>query len=211
MKKLLAALLAAAMLLSLTACGNNDKPDETPDNSANVTDQETPDQDTPEQDTSAPDVEEPVYVPIDVLTTIWANYPEDAKFPAAGGEVMDGPGVLTGDYASAEYIDNLIAVPQAEAEKISEPACLMHMMNANTFTCGAYTVDAADIEAITKSVNDNIMSRQWICGFPDKMFVATIGNCVIDAFGNAEIMDQFKTTLTSLYPDTVFVYESNIE
>lgn len=200
-------MLAAAMLLSFAACGEKDKPNDTPNNNNNAADNENPGQDNSDNS----EAEDVIYVPIDVLTTVWDSYPEDDKFPAAGGEVMGGPGVLTGDYATAESIDYMIGVPQDQVEKISEPASLMHMMNANTFTCGAYTVDAANKEAITKAVNDNIMNRQWMCGFPDKMFVATIGDCVINAFGNAEIMDQFKTTLTECYPDTVFVYESNIE
>lgn len=208
MKKLLSALLAAAMLISLTACGDKDKPNDTPDNPDNSSG--ASDSENPGQDNSANE-EEPVYVPLDVLTTVWLNYPEDAKFAAAGGEVMDGPGALTGDFATPEAMDNLLGIPQSEAEKISEPACLMHMMNANTFTSGAYTVADGDREAIAKSVNDNIMNRQWMCGIPDKMFVATIGDCIISAFGNGEIMDQFKTTLTECYPDTVFVYENNIE
>lgn len=215
MKKLLAALLAAAMLLSLSACGDKETPDDTPNtNTPDTSDQDSgvSDSENPGQDIVTPDEEEDVvYVPLDVLTTVWNNYPEDVKFPAAGGEVMDGPGALTGDFGTAESLDNLLAIPTADFDKISEPACLMHMMNANTFTCGAYTVGDADREALTKSVNDAIMNRQWMCGFPEKMFVATLGDCVISAFGHTDAMDTFKSTLTQQYPDTVFVYESNIE
>ncbi len=209
MKKLLAIALSAAMLASLVACGN------TPADDANTPD--TPNEDTAvtdSADTGSPDEEEPVeenIKPIDLLNTVWSGYAEEDKFPGAGGENMDGPGEMTGDFGSAETIETMLLLPAADYDKVSDTACLMHMMNANTFTCGVYSVnDSADTETITSDIKERIMNNQWMCGFPDKMFVATYNNCVISAFGNGEIMDMFKTKLTEAYPETEFVYEENI-
>ena len=60
MKKFLTLLLAAAMTLSLAACGSK-----TDDNSGNNS-----------QPASA----------LELLNAVWANYSDDDKFPAAGGD-----------------------------------------------------------------------------------------------------------------------------
>lgn len=213
MKKLLALTLAFAMLLSLSACGS------TPADDASTTDPANVDTSAADSaDTSSPDeviepevpAEENVK-PIDLLNTVWSGYAEDEKFSAAGGENMDGPGEMTGDFGSAETIETMLLLPAADYDKVSDTACLMHMMNANTFTCGVYSVvDSANTETITSDIHDKIINNQWMCGFPEKMFVATYSNCVISAFGNAEIMDMFKEKLTAAYPEVSFVYEEDL-
>lgn len=211
MKKLFAIALAAVMLASLAACGNTpaDTPDATdaPDSNPSVTDSgDTTDEVVDEEAPVSADVK-----PIDLLNTVWSGYAEDEKFAAAGGENMDGPGEMTGDFGSAETIENVLLLPAADFEKVSDTACLMHMMNANTFTCGVYSVvDSADTETITSDIKDKIVNNQWMCGFPEKMFVATYNNCIISAFGNGEIMDMFKAKLTEAYPETEFVYEEDL-
>ena len=211
MKKLFAIALAAVMLASLAACGNTpaDTPDATdaPDSNPSVTDSGDPtDEVVDEEAPVSADVK-----PIDLLNTVWSGYAEDEKFAAAGGENMDGPGEMTGDFGSAETIENVLLLPAADFEKVSDTACLMHMMNANTFTCGVYSVvDSADTETITSDIKDKIVNNQWMCGFPEKMFVATYNNCIISAFGNGEIMDMFKAKLTEAYPETEFVYEEDL-
>lgn len=211
MKKLFAIALAAVMLASLAACGNTpaDTPDATdaPDSNPSVTDSgDTTDEVVDEEAPVSADVK-----PIDLLNTVWSGYAEDEKFAAAGGENMDGPGEMTGDFGSAETIENVLLLPAADFEKVSDTACLMHMMNANTFTCGVYSVvDSADTETITSDIKDKIVNNQWMCGFPEKMFVATYNNCIISAFGNGEIMDMFKAKLTEAYPEVSFVYEEDL-
>ena len=211
MKKLFAIALAAVMLASLAACGNTPAgtPDATdaPDSNPSVTDSgDTTDEVVDEEAPVSADVK-----PIDLLNTVWSGYAEDEKFAAAGGENMDGPGEMTGDFGSAETIENVLLLPAADFEKVSDTACLMHMMNANTFTCGVYSVvDSADTETITSDIKDKIVNNQWMCGFPEKMFVATYNNCIISAFGNGEIMDMFKAKLTEAYPETEFVYEEDL-
>ena len=210
MKKLFAIALAAVMLASLAACGNTpaDTPDATdaPDSNPSVTDSGDTTDEVDEEAPVSADVK-----PIDLLNTVWSGYAEDEKFAAAGGENMDGPGEMTGDFGSAETIENVLLLPAADFEKVSDTACLMHMMNANTFTCGVYSVvDSADTETITSDIKDKIVNNQWMCGFPEKMFVATYNNCIISAFGNGEIMDMFKAKLTEAYPETEFVYEEDL-
>ena len=40
-------------------------------------------------------------------------------------------------------------------------------------------------------MQDNIANRQWMCGFPEELTIATVGEYVVVAFGAADIMDVF--------------------
>ena len=64
----------------------------------------------------------------------------------------------------------------------------MHMMNANTFTCGALRVKNGDDAAkLAEDLRDAIQNKQWMCGFPDKLVIATLGNYVVSVYGDAAI------------------------
>lgn len=197
MKRFLTILLATLLTLSLAACSGKDNPDSTnPSNDQGISDAEEPNKE--------PD-ESSVESPLDLLTTVWNNYEDNEKFPAAGGSMSeenmttDAPGKFSvGDTA---VLDTTLGFPEASAEKIDDAASLVHMMNANTFTCGAFHVknagDAADISA---AVKDNIMQRQWMCGFPDKLVIMKVDDYIISFFGENEIVDTFKNKLTTAYP-----------
>ena len=52
---------------------------------------------------------------------------------------------------------------------------LAHMMNLNTFTCGAF--HAASTQGVTKLADDlhtAITVKHWMCGFPDKLVTTTL-------------------------------------
>lgn len=153
---------------------------------------------------------------VELLNTVWDSYGEDEKFPAAGGDMseenmtMNAPGKYSVE--DAQMLDSALGFPQASAGRIDGAASLVHMMNANTFTCGAYHVkDAGDISDITDSLKENILKRQWICGFPDKLVVASTDDYVISFFGDADIVNTFKEKLFAAYPQTQLVCEEKIE
>ena len=55
----------------------------------------------------------------------------------------------------------------------------------------------------------SIMNRQWMCGFPDTLIIVQVGaDCVVSAFGNAELIEYFKTQLCAAYGCSVLVEES---
>lgn len=136
--------------------------------------------------------------PLDVLTNAWAAMGDEEKFAAAGGDssamVMDGPGAF--DIANTEELDALLGLNADGAAKIDAAASLMHRMNANTFTCGAYSLKSGeDADAFVSALRDNIQARQWMCGFPEKLVIVTVDNVVISMFGNGQIVDTFSAKL----------------
>lgn len=177
MKKLLALVLSVVMVMSLAACGSK--------GSSNGSQSEITDS------------------PVEVLTKVWETYGEDEKFFAMGGDynniVDNAPGAF--DIADAEGLDAMLGYPQASVAMIDSAASLLHAMNANTFTAGAYNVTETDeIAMLISDIEENISSRQWICGFPDTLVVIQVGkNVVVAAFGEAGIIENFKTKVLEVY------------
>ena len=178
MKKFLTLLLAAAMTLSLAACGSK-----TDDNSGNNS-----------QPASA----------LELLNAVWAHYSDDDKFPAAGGDfdeanmTEDAPGNFSVEDGDA--LDYSLSFPAADAGKLSDAASLTHMMNANTFTAGAFHVaSSSDVDSVVSDLKDNIMNRQWMCGFPDKVAVAVVGEYVVFVFGAEDLVNTFMSHLNGIF------------
>ena len=213
MKKFATILTALALMLSFAACGKTDKkPDSTSDASqtenTTVTTEPTTDTSAPETDAASD--------PKALLDANWNNYKEDDKFPAAGGDydevnMVDGaPGNV--GLADADSVEHLTGFPAASIGEIDAAASLFHMMNGNSFTCGAYRVkEGTDVDALAQSIRDAIQGRRWMCGFPDKIVIATVDNYIVSVFGLEDLVDNFRDTMLAVYPATSVVFDEPIE
>ena len=174
MKKFISLVLAAALAFSLVACGSktDDKGDQ------------------PYTPASA----------LDLLEKVWSTYTEDEKFPSSGGDYSeanskeDAPGVY--DLSDRAAVDSALGLP--ETAKVDQAASLVHMMNANTFTAAAYHC-TDDPAALATQLRDNIQQRQWMCGFPDKVAVAVVGEYVVSVFGAEDLVDTFMSHLNGIF------------
>lgn len=192
MRKYISVLLVAVLMLSLIGCGaknGGEKGEATVDIADSVT----------------------------LLNTVWSSYEENDMFPVGGGDFateettsMEGPAVF--GITDGAVIDSMLGFPEGELSSIEGAASMMHMMNGNTFTGGAFKVkDGVDQADLAKKVRDNIQSRQWICGCPDKILVVTVGKYLVAAFGEEEIMNTFKEKLLAAYPVSSVAYDEAIQ
>ena len=182
MKKILALLLAAVMVLSLAACTNKGSEGGATSPSGAQTNQPK----------SA----------LEILEKVWSKYSADEKFPATGGSEKhmkeDMPGKF--DVSDAEALDFELGFPKANASEIDDAASLMHMLNQNNFSCGVYHVkDSGNVEALAGKIKENILARQWLCGFPEKLVILTIGDYIVSVFGARELTDTFTAKLSAEY------------
>lgn len=152
---------------------------------------------------------------LELLRTVWDSYEEDEKFAAAGGDYSeenqrtDEPGRFS--VSDGELLESVLGFPQESVSEIDDAASLMHMMNANTFTCGAYRVKEEDaVAALSQTVRAHILKRQWVCGFPDKLTIMQVGRYLVVVFGNEEFVDTFGGRLMDLYGDAVLLSEDPI-
>lgn len=165
--------------------------------------------------TSAPETSatEETNTALEVLNKIWAAYPADDKFSSFGGDVesavMDAPGAVTLDAAT---LDRSLGFPQDSIDKISAGASLIHMLNTNTFTCGAYRVkDGEDTAVLAEAIRTNIQARRWMCGYPEPLRILTVGDTMISMFGNSNLIDAFVEAAQSVYTDLEIVVNELIQ
>ncbi len=194
MKKTIAILLAVLMLCSLAACAGN-KP--------NTDDKKDP---APAQGPASA---------LEVLNNVWGKYTDDTKFPVFGGAISEDAMTeepAKHDISDAEALDNALGYPAASVDKIDDAASMTHLMNANTFTGAVYHVkNSADVSAVTTALKENIQGRQWICGVPEKLLIATVGDYIVAVFGAGELVDTFQTNLTAAYSDANIAVNEAIE
>ena len=186
MKKIAMVLLVAMLGMCLAACGGKG-------NNAGITE---------------------VANATEILTTVWGTYEEDEMFPAGGGDSenmsMEGPAKF--DVSKAEELDFMLNCPGTMADKIDDAASMMHMMNANTFTAGAYHVTAAsDVTEVTNAIKDKVMNNHWMCGFPETLIIVQVGDSyLVSAYGNGELIENFKTKLVNTYANAEVVVEESL-
>ena len=190
MKKWTVIVLALAMMMTLLAGCGKAKPEET----------------VPAQQMPASALE--------ILETVWASYGDEEKFPIIGGNIeaniMDAPGNY--DMTYAENMTWNLLVPSDQIANVTEAASMIHMMNTNTFTCGAFKlaegVAAADFGA---AMQQAIQSNQWMCGFPDSLLIQSFGDTyVVVAFGMTDAMTSFENHMKTAYPGFETLYSESI-
>ena len=198
MKKFVVMMMIAVLLLSCMAgCGKT----ETETTAPAVT------------ETTAPAVRLPASA-LEILENVWADYADDEKFAIIGGNIeaniMDAPGNY--DMAYAENLAWNLLVPADQIGNVTEAASMIHMMNANNFTCGVFKlaegVTAADFGA---TMQQAVQGNQWMCGFPETLLIRSFGDTyVLVAFGINDAMTPFESHLSAVYPDAETLYNESI-
>lgn len=170
---------------------------------------ETPKAETPAEDKPAAAVDDA----LTILNAIWNTYSDEEKFPAAGGDsehAVDGaPGSF--DASNADSLSYLLTFPADDVSLIDSAASLVHMMNLNTFTCGAFHVaDANNVARLADDLRTTIQAKRWMCGFPDKLVIVTVGQSVLSVYGNEDLVNTFRDKLLASYPTAAAVYDEAI-
>ena len=133
--------------------------------------------------------EESKQAALELLNKVWASYTDDEKFPAAGGDYDNSVDDAAG------------AVNIANAE-----------MNGNTFTCGAFhAANAEDVSSIVEDIHAEISGKHWMCGFPDKMLIATSGNLIVSVYGDEELVNTFRDKLLAVDSSFTAAYDEAID
>ena len=224
MKKRFSLLLIVCLLAaSLASCGNkNTETDTAPSDNTGVTDTTDTDNNASDTTDTVPNEDKETDTAGDsngesdanaLLTTVWGSYTEDEKFSVAGGDynhpVEDAPGAF--DITDTASLSSMLVLPETAAADIDDAASLIHMMNANTFTCCAFHVtDSEKVSTVADALRDAISSRHWMCGFPDKFVIITYGQYVVSVFGAEDLVNTFRDKFTAAYADAAIAYEEAI-
>lgn len=190
MKKLTTIFLAAMIIVTLIGCGNNGS------NGGNQGGQSK------------------YAEAVDVLKEVVKVYKEDQLLAMYGGNqenaVMDAPGKF--DVGKTEELDVTLGFPKSQTANIEGAASMVHMMNGNIFTGAAYRLKSGtNMNDFAEAVKTNILAKQWMCGQPDTLIIINVdGTYVITAYGEAEIMQIFKTNALSALSGAQVITETPI-
>lgn len=151
---------------------------------------------------------------VEVLRAVSDTYTQDEQFAMYGGDqehaVTDEPGTF--DVNKTEEMEQVLGLPAEYASNIADAASMVHMMNGNVFTGAAYRLkDGVSQDDFAKAVQSALTEKQWICGQPDTMLVIDVdGTYVITAYGEAEMMETFKTKAMNVFQDANILTEAPI-
>ena len=191
MKKLLALLLALVLVMGLVACGEKEPEEpEVPETTADLA------------------IESPASA-LELLEKVWNLYEE--KFYAFGGDGLNIVDGAPGAYTDMEALQSQLLVPVDQQANISEIASLFHGMMANNFTCGAFKMaDGVDAAAFADTMYEAAMNNQWMCGIPERVMVAVVGDCVVMVFGLNDAVNPFEAKLMEAYSYAEIKYSEAI-
>ena len=215
MKKLLAILLAAMMLLSLVACGETGETELPENNEA----------ENNESETEAPAVELAYNSALELLQLVMDSYnaaaTEDTMLYVAGGNInnfettsFEGPATFVA--LDAEDYNANLGYPAADAAKLDDAASMFNMMNTNVFNCySVHFTNGDDVDAMVEVIKNNILARQWICGSPEKLVIVKVpGDYLIVVWGAVQfggIVDPFVASFATSVEGSSIVVEHTFE
>ena len=186
MKKIIAMLLVLTLAMGLVACGNNGG-----------------------TETTEAAAQGPASA-LELMETVWGSYADAEKFPTMGGDANNMVDGAPGKYdLNDEGLTSVLLVPADQVANVTEAASLVNAMMLNNFTCGAFRVNG-DTKAFADAMNKAIAENRWMCGMPEKMFVAVVGEYVVAAFGLNDTMTTFEAKLTAAYPTVEYAYNAAI-
>ncbi len=172
MKKIITLILALVMVTCVfAACGatgntgNNGDNGDNGDNGGNV-------------DNGGASVELPWNTTEELANMILAAIPEDKIGPV-------GPMAIDLSAEGANYELTELGLPAELHGKIDSATKIVHMMMLNQFSAGIYHFATADeASASVETIKNAILSKEWMCGFPEKVMIITLpDNYVISVFG----------------------------
>ena len=167
MKKLIAMLLALAMVFAMTACGATENKETEP--AAEVTTEAT-EEVTEEVTEEIAEDEEPV-MELSAMETLLNQIVEINPVEFMG---MAAPVDLT-DADALFYYTGLIS-----AESVKEAAVYEPMIGSIAFSMVAVQVaEGADAEAVAEAMKNGIDTRKWVCVEANDLMVATSGDIAL--------------------------------
>ena len=219
MKRLLALMMALAIVATFAACTGKEEPKNDQETKPVAENTETVTDTEPEQtETGSAEVEETEdatepedtmpdntdsntdhliidenTAAVEVLEFMWNAMGAEHQPASYGGhfsEEMQG-GPYTYDLTYAEDLAATLLLPENQMDKVTDAATVVHMLNANSMTTGVLKMkEGTDVKAFAKAVSERISGNRWMCGFPEKMAVIQINeDFLFVAYGLAELVD----------------------
>lgn len=226
MKRIIAALLLAGIVLSLVSCMNRNKNSTTASSSQDST--MNSENILPGASTTAEGVLEQLYGIFlgNMLPVLGVESVEEAKSYFVGPETetvterdedtgeefsyekpKNEPGEIS--LNDVEGLQTQTLFPADSVDKIHNAAIFYNLMNMNNGTFSAFKVkNKADLQEIANQIQHNIKNNQWICGFPEYYVIMHTDDVLICAYGLETSLRAWKSAVTSTYVNAEILHEA---
>lgn len=199
MKKLIALMMALAIVASFAACG--EKKNETENTTVPTTQEIVEDTGDEKIDTDVTgggattgELEiGDTTTAVEILEYAWVGMGAERQPAVIGGhfsaEYTHGP--YTYELTYAEDLAATLLLPEDQMDQVVDAATVVHMLNANSMTAGVVKLkEGTDVEAFADATAERISGNQWMCGFPEKMVIVQINeDYLFVAYGLYELID----------------------
>lgn len=151
-----------------------------------------------------------------VLENVFASYNEEDKPLIVGGDTEHGVEGVPGEYnmEDLEGISSMFHITSDAVAMTDEAASAVHALNVNTFNSVVFHLkESSEKDDFAALVKESVLNTHWMCGFPEKLFLISVTDeYVISAFGNGEMMENFKNKVMDVYGnDAKVLVEETIE
>lgn len=120
----------------------------------------------------------------------------------------EGPGAI--DLADADMLYPTL-FPAEDVELLDSAAVFYNMMNRNNGTFAAFALkNADDAQTVAATLKDAINGNHWMCGFPERLFIANANGVIVSAFGNADFIDAMKAAVADVYETAVVLCDEGL-
>lgn len=148
-------------------------------------------------------------------TEVWDAFGEDNKFPCVGGDVghsTDGPGQFQLTEDNADSFKQMLLVTDELYDMLEDDvATLQHMMNTNTFSSAvAKLKEPAKVSEFAEKYKTVIQGQRWMCGFPDKVVVISVGGYVVIAYGHEANIDNLAAACSAVEAQSIVLVDAPV-
>ena len=147
------------------------------------------------------------YTPVSILAGTLARYQkDDVVFYASLDMVVDLE-------ENSDMLQTMLYVPADQIGNITGASTVQHM-NPNSFTGAVLEMKSGvDVNAFASTMRETILNTQWMCGFPEKLLIATVSDrFVVIAYGldngDAPLISTFQTRLKEAHGDSAVTIKS---
>lgn len=148
-----------------------------------------------------------------LLQDIWGAFNEKDQFAVSGGDeknAAQGPARFEINADNAETFQYLLHVTdEMYAQLENDAATMQHMMNTNTFSAAVVKLKSGiDTKSFADSYQQELNGQQWMCGFPDKMLVLSLGDYLVIGYGKMDNMDNLQKACAKVDSNCSIVIEA---
>ena len=190
LKKLIALMMAFAIVASFAACGAKNETENTPETTTMPEEGVAIDENIAGTLGNTGDYKPQIdsnSTALELLEPIWMGLGGEHQPAAYGGHFSEeySSGPATYELTYADELANVLMLPADKMDSVEDAATVVHLLNANSMTAGVVKLkEGTDVKAFADAVADRITNNQWICGFPEWMSVVQINdNFLFIAYG----------------------------